>query len=131
MNCLRCNTPNESGAKFCKNCGMDMTYVHISNSTTSNKDIYLLLTYIGTNIITTIYYLLLDKVIRQFIKKDGSEDWETMNRIYEVSNWVLNAIDIIIFITLIILVNNKTVRIWLIIFAAIRLIANIIWFLPK
>jgi hypothetical protein len=26
MNCLRCNTPNEEGAKFCRNCGMDLSY---------------------------------------------------------------------------------------------------------
>ena len=35
MNCLRCNTENEEGVKFCKNCGMDMTYTPSKENTNS------------------------------------------------------------------------------------------------
>lgn len=47
MNCLRCNTPNEEGAKFCKNCGMDMSYTPSNESTNSKIADTLLFIYIG------------------------------------------------------------------------------------
>ncbi len=48
MNCLRCNTQNEEVAKFCKNCGMDMSYTpSIKNTNSKSSDTFLII-YIST-----------------------------------------------------------------------------------
>ena len=63
MNCLRCNTENEEGAKFCKNCGMDMTYTpsnENSNSTSSDK---LLITYLCIYFFVFISTFAIDKLV--------------------------------------------------------------------
>lgn len=63
MNCLRCNTPNEEGAKFCKNCGMDMTYTpsnENSNSTSSDK---LLITCLCIAFFTFISAFTIDELV--------------------------------------------------------------------
>jgi hypothetical protein len=63
MNCLRCNTENEEGVKFCKNCGMDMTYTpsnENSNSTSSDK---LLITYLCIAFFVFISTFAIDKLV--------------------------------------------------------------------
>jgi hypothetical protein len=63
MNCLRCNTENEEGAKFCKNCGMDMTYTPSNenlNSTSSDK---LLITYLCIAFFVFISVFAIDKLV--------------------------------------------------------------------
>ena len=66
MNCLRCNTENEERAKFCKNCGMDMTYTpsnENSNSTSSDK---LLITFLCIVFFVFISAFAIEKLV---------EDW--------------------------------------------------------
>lgn len=65
MNCLRCNSTNVDEAKFCTNCGMDLTYLPPSDDKSSKVDvvifIFLVLTFFSELIvliemITNDYY---------------------------------------------------------------------------
>lgn len=63
MNCLRCNTPNEEGAKFCKNCGMDMNYTPSNENTNSTSSDKLLITYLCISFFAFISGFAIDKLV--------------------------------------------------------------------
>jgi len=42
MNCLRCNTPNEEGAKFCRNCGINLYISQVPQTNTKTVDALIL-----------------------------------------------------------------------------------------
>jgi hypothetical protein len=54
MNCLRCNTPNEEGAKFCKNCGMDLTYTPFQENKNSKFSDTFLIIFICIGFVSSI-----------------------------------------------------------------------------
>lgn len=118
MNCLRCNTENEEGAKFCKNCGMDMTYTPSNENITSNQTINQLLILLGLQAFISICYFIL-YVIRPIFFEDN---WETMNSIYDYSGWISDILSILAFLIFSILTKHKNVRIFLIIFLVIRIV---------
>lgn len=62
MNCLHCNTPNESGSNFCNNCGADLTYTtnpKDRNSTTSDNLLFIFLCII---IFITVVQFAIDRL---------------------------------------------------------------------
>jgi len=63
MNCLRCNTPNEDGAKFCKNCGMDITYTPSNENSNSASSDKLLITYLCIAFFAFISAFAIDKLV--------------------------------------------------------------------
>lgn len=63
MNCLRCTTPNEEGAKFCKNCGMKMTYKTSNENTTSKTSDTLLIIFLSVAFVTAIAQFAIQKLV--------------------------------------------------------------------
>lgn len=113
MNCLRCNTPNEEGAKFCKNCGMDMSYTPSKDYTNSNQTINQLLILLGLSYFFKILYLILNFVVRFF----GWGGYE----INEFIGWATNIISILTFLVFAIITKHKNTRVFLIIFLLIEI----------
>jgi len=100
MNCLRCNTPNEEGAKFCKNCGMDMTYVpsnEIANSKTSDT---LLVIFISIAFVSAIAQFAIQKLVTNW--------YESPTKYIYGSLWLLQNLS---FILIPISIKNKTLKI--------------------
>jgi len=100
MNCLRCNTPNEEGAKFCKNCGMDMTYVpsnEIANSKTSDT---LLVIFISIAFVSEIAQFAIHKLVTNW--------YESPTKYIYGSLWLLQNLS---FILIPISIKNKTLKI--------------------
>lgn len=100
MNCLRCNTPNEEGAKFCKNCGMDMTYVpsnEIANSKTSDT---LLVIFISIKFVSAIAQFAIQKLVTNW--------YESPTKYIYGSLWLLQNLS---FILIPISIKNKTLKI--------------------
>lgn len=123
MNCLRCNTPNEDGAKFCKNCGMDLTYnpaLAKSNSIDSQSLIYVLIALSWEYIGWIIWFLIQKVIVPKFYTTDGIVQWEKANKIYNTVGWSVDILSILVFLVLSIVVKNKTARILLIVFAVLR-----------
>jgi len=118
MNCLRCKTPNEEGAKFCKNCGMDMSYTPSNDNTNSNQTINQLLILLGLSSFFSIIYLILNLGVRKF-------DWGY--QIYDYVGWATNIISILTFLVFAIITKHKSTRVFLIIFLLIEIIQLVVY----
>ena len=117
MNCLRCNTPNEEGAKCCKNCGLDLAYALSKGNTNYKQTINQLLVLLGLQSFVSICYLILNKMIRP--------DSENFNLIYDYVGWALDAISISMFLIFAIITKHKNARLFIIIFLIIKIITVI------
>lgn len=118
MNCLRCNTENEEGAKFCKNCGMDMSYTPSKENTNSNQTINQLLILLGLSSFFSIIYLILNFGVRKFY-------WDY--EIYEYIGWATIIISILLFLVFAIITKHKNTRVFLIIFLLIEIIQLVVY----
>ena len=123
MNCLRCNTPNEEGAKFCKNCGMDMTYTPSKENANSNQTVNQLLLLMGIEYFIYLGWFILQKaIVPIFFKKDDIVDWDKVSPIYKYFGWTTDILSVIVLLIFAIIVKNKNARIFLIIFLVLRII---------
>ncbi|MBL7830710.1 MAG: zinc ribbon domain-containing protein [Saprospiraceae bacterium] len=111
MNCLRCNTPNEEGAKFCKNCGMDMTYTPSNESTNSKSSDTFLIIFISVAFISAIAQFAIQKLV---------DNWyESPTKYIQASLWLLQNLS---FILIPLAIRNKTLKIVGFIITAIMVI---------
>jgi hypothetical protein len=120
MNCLRCNTPNEEGAKFCKNCGMDMTYTPSQENSNSKSSDTLLIIFISIAFISAIAQFAIQKLVHNW--------YESPTKYFQDSLWILQNLS---FILIPLSIRNKTLKIIGIIITAIMVIywvySNIKW----
>lgn len=100
MNCLRCNTPNEEGAKFCKNCGMDMTYTPSNENPNSTSSDTLLITYLCIAFFTFISAFAIDKLV--------DNPYEGSMKYIRGSLWILSNLSMIL---IPLSIKNKTLKI--------------------
>ena len=123
MNCLRCNTQNEEGAKFCKSCGMDLNYVPSINNENSNKTVNQLLLLMGLEYFIYLGWFILQKgIVPLFFKKDGIVDWDKVSPIYKYFGWTTDILSVLILLIFAIIIRNKNARIFLIIFLILRVV---------
>lgn len=100
MNCLRCNTPNEEGAKFCKNCGMDMTYTPSNEDTDSKSSDKLLIIYLCITFFILVSAIAIEKLV---------DDWYQGSAKYiRGSLWVLSSLSMIL---IPLSIKNKSLKI--------------------
>ena len=87
MNCLRCNTPNEDGAKFCRNCGMDMSYTPSKENVNSKSADTLLIIFISIAFISAIAQFAIQKLV---------DNWyESPTKYIQGSLWLLQNLSFI------------------------------------
>ena len=111
MNCLRCNTENEEGAKFCKNCGMDMTYTPSNEGTNSKSSDTFLIIFISVSFISAIAQFAIQKLV---------DNWyESPTKYIQASLWLLQNLS---FILIPLAIRNKTLKIVGFIITAIMVI---------
>jgi len=114
MNCLRCNTPNEEGAKFCKNCGMDMTYTPSYENTNSKSSDTFLIIFIAIAFVSAIAQFAIQKLV---------DNWyESPTKYFRGSLWLLQNLS---FILIPIAIRNKTLKIIGIIITTIMVIYSV------
>ena len=119
MNCLRCNTQNEEGAKFCKNCGMDMTYTPSKENSNSKSSDTLLIIFVFIAFVSAIVNFAIEKLV----------DWyESPTKYFRGSSLLLQNLS---FILIPIAIRNKALKIIGIIITAIMVIywaySNVTW----
>ena len=100
MNCLRCNTPNEDGAKFCKNCGMDMTYTPSNENSNSASSDKLLFTYVCISFFVFISIFAIDKLV--------DNPYEGPIKYIRGSLWILRNLSVIL---IPLLIKNNSLKI--------------------
>ncbi len=120
MNCLRCNTENEEGVKFCKNCGMDMTFTPSKENTNSKLSDTFLIVFISIAVVCAIAQFAIQKLV---------DNWyESPTKYFQGSLWLLQNLS---FILIPIAIRNKTLKIIGIIITAIMVIywvySNVKW----
>jgi len=100
MNCLRCNTLNEEGAKFCKNCGMDMTYTPSKENSNSKSSDTFLLIFISLAFISAIAQFAIEKLVANW--------YESPTKYYRSALWILQNLS---FILIPLTIRNKSLKI--------------------
>ena len=100
MNCLRCNTENLIGAKFCKNCGMNLTYTPSNHNTISKISDKFLMIFIVIAFVST----LIQFVIQKFV-----DNWyESPIKYIQETFWLLQNLS---FILIPLSIKNKALKI--------------------
>ena len=99
MNCLRCNTPNEDGVKFCKNCGMDLhtTFDNKANTKTSDT---LLIVFVCIAFLTAVVQFAIQKLVDNWYDKP--------TKYYASALWILQNL---CFILIPLAIRNKSLKI--------------------
>lgn len=100
MNCLRCNTENEDGTKFCKNCGMDMNYTPSNEHTESKSSDNLLFIYL-------CLFFVIGFVAQTAIEKLVDNWYESPTKYIRSSLWILTNLSLIL---VPLAIKNKTLK---------------------
>ncbi len=100
MNCLRCNTQNEESAKFCKNCGMDMTYRPSNTNTNSKSSDTFLIIFIAIAFVSAIAQFVIPKLVYNW--------YESPTKYIQATFWILHNLS---FILIPLSIKNKSLKI--------------------
>ena len=100
MNCLRCNAPNDEGAKFCKNCGIDLNARFEAKANTKTSDT-LLIVFVSIAFITAVAQFAIQKLI---------DNWyESPTKYFQSSLWILQNL---CFLLIPLAIRNKSLKIF-------------------
>ena len=111
MQCLRCNTQNDDGAKFCKNCGKNITYRPSNNNTNSKFSDTLLIIFLA---------LTFFSALAQFAIQTRVDNWyEGPTKYIQASLWILQNLS---FILVPLSIKDTTLKIVGLIFTAVMII---------
>ncbi len=129
MICLRCNAENSEEAKFCKNCGMDMSYTPPTKNDTLKQSVLFLLIVLGWHYAMFILWEAINFYVRK-LTTSGGNNTEVLT-IYKVANWFGTGSTVILMLILAIISKNNSLRIALIIFILIRIALNFSYLLTS
>lgn len=121
MNCNRCSTPNAEEARFCKNCGVNLTYTPpqtVAVESNSTKYLLILLTWF---LAENILFLVLNKVVT------SNMNTFDVSKIYSLAGWVTGLITIGLAVALAIAVKNKTIRLFFIAYAIVQVFSLLLY----
>ncbi len=139
MNCPHCQTPNEAGAYYCKNCRRPLSYYppqgqpatpyvpYTPAQPASDRGVVALAIYTGWGIFVSLVWLLLQKLIIPSLDRGNDYNWETTSFIYNITSWVTNILSLLLAIALAILTTNKLARTLLIVSGAVNLVVFLIY----
>lgn len=117
MNCSKCGALNAPEAKFCRNCGSALISAQAS-AMAGNRDIMLLVGYIGWHFFVYIIYGVLSYIV---IPVSGSDLGASIGSIYQFIEWIQSIIDIGFLLVLIFLLRHPKAKMFTGLFLAIKI----------
>ena len=118
MNCYRCNTENETGAHFCRQCGADLWHVPAEKDDGSRKSLRYVLILMCWEYFTYLVWLAVPRLITNQVFRSG---YRGVSMLYAAMRWSMGGISLLLLVIFAILSTNTTARILLIVFAVLRL----------
>lgn len=125
MNCPNCNTYNDIGASYCKNCGTQLPIIPTNSANASleaSHTINILLILMSVESFFLLFWFVLQKIVVPAVYKN---DWSHISTVYKYGNWVINGIFILAYLISSITVQNNRVRIFFLVFLLVRILVLI------
>lgn len=119
MNCIKCNTPNAEEAKFCKNCGANITPSQ-SIEKSNDQSIRALLIIIGIEYFFSAVIFLIQKFMFSSAMSDGNA--ENIDLIYKTYGWTSDIVTLAAILYFMVTLTNNKVKTALVIFFILRFI---------
>lgn len=121
MNCPNCNTPNDAGARFCKNCGGGLAYKPVATPAGLGNDITYLLVLLGWELFSYLTWFVVGRIIVPHALRNDNLSNNAVADLYRGTGWTLDIISLLMLIVFSVLVKSNTARIFLVVFAVLRL----------
>ena len=119
MNCTHCKTPNDTESNYCKNCGTELTLDALVTHNKRDRDIIILLIYIGWHFVTLLVYTYLSRFIIPDLATSGRAN--EITEVYKIADWVTSGIDALMLIIMLFLFQNKYAKILCSIYLVLRI----------
>ena len=119
MNCTHCKTPNDTESNYCKKCGTELTLDALVTHNKRDRDIIILLIYIGWHFVTLLVYTYLSKFIIPDLATSGRAN--EITEVYKIADWVTSGIDALMLIIMLFLFQNKYAKILCSIYLVLRI----------
>ena len=119
MACIACYQSREDGANFCRSCGDNLL-----TGENSKMTVNLLIGLLGAELLVSIAWLVLQKVVVPFAFKSsmGGINWTRVDAFYKVFGWFTDIALIVVTLVCILLVKSRNARIFLIVYLIFRIV---------
>ncbi|MGZ4000085.1 MAG: zinc-ribbon domain-containing protein [Mucilaginibacter sp.] len=116
MNCPKCDALNEGDAKFCRNCGADLT---AASGQGSSKDLMYVLIFLSWEYFIYLVWFVLQKgIVPILTRRDNMGAFS----LYRIFGWAEDIVSIVLLIVFMALVKNRTAKILFVVFLVVRII---------
>lgn len=119
MNCLQCNTKNDSDSNYCKKCGAELTLETLVTQNKRSRDIILLLIYICWHFVTLMIYAYLLRVVLPDLGANGRAN--EIAELLKTADWFTSVIDATMLIVSLFLLKSKNAKIFFSIYLLLRI----------
>lgn len=137
MICYQCktdNTPSDAAQpqpRYCKQCGTDLWQAPAVKAQTAglSNDLLYVLIVLGWDYFTYLVWIVVPKLITRSFTGTSSygQGLRSISGIFSAMRWGLGSISVLLMILFAVLCKNNTVRVCLIIFAMVRLLALVVY----
>jgi len=126
MICSNCNTANDDNAKFCNNCGAELTMFPAQLIQPKDKSLIHLLIIMSWEYSNWIIWYVVQRWVIPAME-GGESSYGGASSMYAIVGWVLDVLSILLILVIMIISKNKTLRTFLAIFLFIRVVFLIIY----
>jgi len=118
MKCSKCNTENQSGSKYCTDCGEKL----IDNSEALNLQSKYFLWYLCWIYFGYVFWFIYRNYVDDlFFSENGTTNWDAYRSVAEYADWSITTLDVLFLFLIAYLITNKNYRLVIIFLAILRI----------